>query len=314
MSKKPFIKWVGGKGQLINQLDALLPAEFEKWNDVTYIEPFVGGGAMLFYMLENYPNILHAVINDINPKLTTCYEIIRDFPHQLIKSLAQIQEEYYALPNEEGKKEFFLKKRSAFNGELNRLDMATLFIFLNRTCFNGLYRENKKGQFNVPFGKYSTPTICDEKTILEDSELLQRVEILTGDYQQTLDRIGENTLFYLDPPYRPLSNTSSFNDYTKQPFNDEAQIRLKNFCDVINNEGCAFMLSNSDCYSKGGDRFFDDLYVGYKIERVWAKRNVNADASKRGKLTEILVHNYTETKQREFFNSAHFVAEDIKIK
>ena len=147
--------------------------------------------------------------------------------------------------------------------------------------------------FNVPFGKYVNPTICDPKTIYADSELLQNVEILTGDYQQTLAHAKGNTLFYFDPPYRPLSNTSSFNDYTKEAFNDDAQRRLKDFCDQVHASGYKFMLSNSDCH----DGFFDDLYVQYHIERVWASRNVNANASKRGKLTEILVDNYQETKQ-----------------
>lgn len=312
MSKaKPFIKWAGGKGQLIEQLEALLPADFDNWDEVTYIEPFVGGGAMLFHMLQTHPNITHAVVNDINPKLTACYEIIRDFPKQLISSLSCIQAEYYALGGEEPKRDFFLRCREEFNSDVDRLRMSTLFIFLNRTCFNGLYRENKKGDFNVPFGKYMSPTICDTDTILADSELLQNVEIMTGDYQQTMSRANENTFFYFDPPYRPLSNTSSFNDYTKQPFNDEAQVRLKEFCDAVNEAGHAFMLSNSDCLGKDGkDRFFDDLYERYLIDRVWAKRNVNSVASKCGKLTEILVHNYSATKKFGLFDDAAFAAED----
>lgn len=290
---KPFIKWVGGKGQLIEQLEALLPADFNNWENVTYIEPFVGGGAMLFYMLKAHTNIRRAVINDINPKLTTCYNIIKNNPQVLIESLRQIQDEYYALDTEERQKEFFLEKRDVFNEEQDEIAMSTLFIFLNRTCFNGLYRENRKGNFNVPFGRYARPTICDEETIMQDSEALQRVEILTGDYSQTLNMADGNTLFYFDPPYRPLSNTSSFNDYTKQPFNDDAQIRLKEFCDIVTGAGYSFMLSNSDGLGKNGtDRFFDNLYRNYHIERVWARRNVNANGSKRGLLTEILVHNY----------------------
>lgn len=290
---KPFIKWVGGKRQLIEQLEALLPADFNNWENVTYIEPFIGGGAMLFYMLKAHPNIRKAVINDINPKLTACYNMIKYNPIQLIDSLRSIQKEYYALGSIEKQKEFFLEKREAFNGEQDALTMSALFIFLNRTCFNGLYRENKKGQFNVPFGRYMRPIICDEQTIMQDSEALQNVEIMTGDYSQTFDRAKGNTLFYFDPPYRPLSSTSSFNDYTKQPFNDEAQVRLKEFCDAVAEAGYSFMLSNSDSRGKNeNDSFFDDLYRDYVIERIWARRNVNAVASKRGLLTEILVHNY----------------------
>ncbi len=291
---KPFIKWVGGKSQLIEQLEALLPADFAEREDVTYIEPFVGGGAMLFYMLQTYPNIKSAVINDINPDLTLCYQVVRDNPTELIKSLNAIQSDYYALRTEEERKMFFLQQRERFNSKLlNDVDNTTLFFFLNRTCFNGLYRVNKSGKFNVPFGKYTSPTICDSATIYADSKLLQKVDIMTGDFEQTFAKIKGNTFFYFDPPYRPLSNTSNFNDYTKEDFNDNAQIRLKVFCDRLNENGVNFMLSNSDCLSKDGtDRFFDDLFIDYNIERVWASRNVNAIASKRGKLTEIVVNNY----------------------
>ena len=170
---------------------------------------------------------------------------------------------------------------------------------MNRTCFNGLYRVNKKGLFNVPFGKYANPTICDPNTLRKDSELLQRVEILTGDFEDTFDYANGNTFFYFDPPYRPLSDTSSFNDYTKEAFNDDAQIRLKKYCDKINEAGYKFMLSNSDCKGKDEkDNFFDMLYEAYQIERVWASRSINSNPNKRGKLTEILVHNYQDTKQR----------------
>lgn len=291
---KPFIKWVGGKGQLIEQLEALLPADFSERENITYIEPFVGGGAMLFYMLQKYPNIKSAVINDINPDLTLCYQVVRDNPTELVKSLDAIQTEYRALRTEEERKIFFLNKRDRFNTKsLDSIENCTLFFFLNRTCFNGLYRVNKAGKFNVPFGKYSTPTICDADTIYADSRLLQKVEIMTGDFEQTYTKIEDNTFFYFDPPYRPLSNTSSFNDYSKEDFNDNAQIRLKYFCDKLNEIGVDFMLSNSDCLGKDGiDRFFDDLFIDYRIERVWASRNVNAIASKRGKLTEIVVNNY----------------------
>ncbi len=294
MKAKPFIKWVGGKSQLIEQLEAKLPADFDNWENVTYIEPFVGGGAMLFYMLQTHPNIKSAIINDINEDLTTCYKVVKQSPDALVESLKQIQKEYYSLQNEDARKQFFLLMRDEFNTkQLNPIDNTTLFFFLNRTCFNGLYRVNKAGLFNVPFGRYETPTICDPNTIYADSELLQNVEILTGDYQQTLAHAKGNTLFYFDPPYRPLNNTSSFNDYAKEAFNDLAQRRLKEFCDLVEAAGYKFMLSNSDC----SDMFFDDLYAQYIIERVWASRSVNANPQKRGKLTEILVHNYQATKQ-----------------
>lgn len=294
MKAKPFIKWVGGKGQLIEQLEALLPADFAEWENVTYIEPFVGGGAFLFYMLQTHPNISRAVINDINQDLTTCYKVVRDHPDALIASLKKMQADYYALQNEDERRDFYINRREQFNQKNHdNIINTTLFFFLNRTCFNGLYRVNKSGFFNVPFGRYETPMICDPITIYADSKLLQNVEIYTGDYQHTLEKAHGKTLFYFDPPYRPLNATSSFNDYTKEAFNDLAQERLKDFCDQVEAAGYKFMLSNSDCSAANpNDMFFEDLYLAYKIERVWASRNVNANASKRGKLTELLIHNY----------------------
>lgn len=293
---KPFIKWVGGKGQLIEQLEALLPADFDAWEDVTYIEPFVGGGAMLFNMLQAHPNIKRAVINDVNPDLIECYKTIKNDPHRLILALELIQSEYYTLSSEEERKTFFIQKRELYNTKrLDSVENSTLFIFLNRTCFNGLYRVNKSGLFNVPFGKYNHPTICDKKTILRDSELLQKVTILNGDFEHTIKEANNTTLFYFDPPYRPLSDTSSFNDYSKEAFNDDSQIRLKKFCDRLDINGYLFMLSNSDCMAKSDDPFFDNLFANYFIKRVLASRSINANPNKRGKLSEILVHNYKET-------------------
>lgn len=296
---KPFIKWVGGKSQLIEQLDAQLPADFDSLEDVTYIEPFVGGGAMLFYMLQHYPNINHAIINDINPDLTTCYRTVRDNPKELIVSLQDIENTYLSLNTEEARKEFFMVVRNRYNEKnLDPIENTTKFFFLNKTCFNGLYRVNKKGLFNVPFGRYSNPTICNPETILKDSELLQRVEILNGDFEETFKYAQGNTLFYFDPPYRPLNDTSSFNNYAKEAFNDDEQIRLKKYCDRINDAGFKFMLSNSDGKSVNGeDNFFDVLYAAYQIERVLASRSINSNPNKRGELTEILVRNYADTKK-----------------
>ncbi|KGF19212.1 modification methylase [Prevotella sp. S7-1-8] len=294
---KPFIKWVGGKGQLIEQLKTKLPADFDNWEDATYIEPFVGGGAMLFYMLQHYPNIKRAVINDINTDLTDCYKTVRDDVERLIKSLNDIQTQYFALTNIDAKREMFLKVRERYNEKkLDPIENTTKFFFLNRTCFNGLYRVNKKGLFNVPYGKYKQPLICDEETLRADSELLKRVDILSGDFERTLDYAQGKTLFYFDPPYRPLSGTSCFNDYTKESFNDTSQIRLKEFCDTVVAEGYDFMLSNSDSKGKNEQgNFFQTLYADYHIERVMASRNVNANADKRGKITELLIHNYAKT-------------------
>ena len=293
---KPFIKWAGGKGQLLEQLDAYLPEDFGDRRNITYIEPFVGGGAMLFYMLQRYPNIQHAVINDVNSDLTTCYQTVRDTPEELITSLMDIQDAYNALQTEEARRDFFLAARDRYNEKnLEPIENTTKFIFLNRTCFNGLYRVNKKGLFNVPFGKYINPQICDPATIRLDSELLQRVEILTGDFEATLNFVGDGyNFFYFDPPYRPLNATSSFNSYSKEDFNDEEQIRLRDFCARLNGRlGIGWMLSNADCSAKNPeDTFFEDIYNDFFINRVYASRAINANPSKRGKLTELLICNY----------------------
>lgn len=302
MKAKPFIKWVGGKSQLIEQIDAHLPARFEQWTNATYIEPFVGGGAMLFYMLQRYPNIRHAVINDINADLITCYKTVRDDCDALIDALQEIESHYRLLPDEAHRKEYFMAARARYNQKnLGGVENTALFIFLNRTCFNGLYRVNRSGLFNVPFGRYVRPTICDPATLRADSELLQRVEILHGDFEQTLHSARTQTLFYFDPPYRPLSETSSFNDYTKEAFNDEAQRRLKRYCDCVHEAGHRFILSNSDGKGKDeNDLFFETLYASYIIQRVWASRHINSNPLKRGKLTELLIRNYEHTKATSY--------------
>ena len=291
---KPFLKWAGGKTQLLPTINSFLPETFRDEDDVTYIEPFVGGGAMLFYMLQKYPNIKRAVINDINSHLIKTYSVIRDEPYQLIDVLTELESKFKALEDYDKQKELYLDIRECFNQQhLTNVEEASYMIFLNRTCFNGLYRENSKGGFNVPFGRYSNPTICDKDLIKADSELLQKVEILNGDYSRTYEHIQGYTFFYFDPPYRPLDATSSFNSYVKESFDDNEQIRLKNFYSDLTAEGCPAMLSNSDCKGRNAeDDFFDRLYEDFFIERVYAKRCINAVASKRGALTELLIRNY----------------------
>ena len=291
---KPFLKWAGGKTQLLPTINSFLPESFGREKDITYIEPFVGGGAMLFFMLQKYPNIKKAIINDINPHLVKTYITIRDNPYSLIDTLTELQEKFRAAGDFEAQKELYLNIRSRFNQEtLIDVEEAAYMIFLNRTCFNGLYRENSKGDFNVPFGRYSNPTICDESLLIADSELLQKVEILNGDFARTGEYVDGYTFFYFDPPYRPLDATSSFNSYVKETFDDKEQIRLKEFYSFLSAEGCKEMLSNSDCKGRNSeDVFFDELYQDFFIERVYAKRNINANASKRGTLTELLIRNY----------------------
>lgn len=298
---KPFIKWVGGKGQLLAQLEASLPHDLYE-EEFTYIEPFVGGGAMLFFMLHHFPNIKRVIVNDLNRNLTDAYKIIKDEPEGLVYRLKHIEKQYLGLSTEENRKAFYLEMRRRFNEEtLGCLDKSAILIFLNRTCFNGLYRENAKGFFNVPFGRYANPTICNEEVIYADSELLNRfdVQILNGDFKDTAKTIDntELTFFYFDPPYRPLSTTSSFNNYVKEDFNDDSQRDLANFCRMLEHkENVRWMLSNSDCSAKNPtDTFFEDIYEGFDIQRVYASRMVNANASKRGKLTELLIRNYTRS-------------------
>lgn len=294
---KPFLKWAGGKGQLLTQLDEHLPGELQG-QEFTYIEPFVGGGAMLFYMLRKFSNITHAVINDINPHLVTAYRVIKEQPAELIQRLSALETDYFSQPDEEAKKEYFLNSRNIFNEmRLDDVDRTKYLMFLNRTCFNGLYRVNAKGKFNVPFGRNLHPTICNTDTILADSEVLNRVDvtILNGDFERTADKMLEGlNFFYFDPPYRPLNATSSFNSYAKEDFNDDEQIRLRDFCARLNNlPNIKWMLSNADCSAKNPeDTFFEDIYTDFKIHRVYASRAINANPSKRGKLTELLIKNY----------------------
>lgn len=294
---KPFVKWAGGKGQLLSQLDSFLPQQLDG-RPFTYIEPFVGGGAMLFHMLQKYPEITKVVINDINPYLVTAYRTIKNNPEELIKRLEETERQYLGQVNEEAKKNFFLNVREIFNEEvLDDVDRTKYLLFLNRTCFNGLYRVNAKGKFNVPFGRYLNPTICNKDTILADSKALNKVDttILNGDFEQTFTHIDDGLIFfYFDPPYRPLNATSSFNSYTKEEFNDEEQIRLRNFCVILNeHHRIHWMLSNADCSSKNPkDLFFEKLYMNFHINRVYASRAINANPAKRGKLTELLICNY----------------------
>lgn len=291
---KPFIKWAGGKTQLLTQFENILPHNLEEAEHFTYIEPFVGGGAMLFHMLQKYTNIGRVIINDINPNLITAYRVIRDTPERLITDLKMLQREFRQNSNEEARKEYFLRIRKSYNEDThNDVTNTAMFIFLNRTCFNGLYRVNSKGYFNVPFGKYTNPTICDEELLLEDSKILQNVEILCGDYTLIERYVDNNTFIYFDPPYRPLSTTSSFTSYSKENFDDTEQTRLAHFFARLSRYGCKMMLSNSDCCAQNpNDTFFKNLYGNFIIDKVHASRFVNAIPSKRGKLTEILVRNY----------------------
>jgi DNA adenine methylase len=291
---KPFLKWAGGKTQLINDIEKLLPRNLRE-KSFTYIEPFVGSGAVLFWMLKKFPKLEKAVINDINEDLINTYKIIASKPKELISILKAFQNEYHSLENHpEEKKQYYYQKRESYNlRNTEKSTQAALFIYLNRACFNGLYRVNRNNGFNVPIGSYNKPMICDEQNILAVSNALQKVEILCGDFELTLNSAGKNSFFYFDPPYKPLSETSSFNSYAKDDFNDLEQMRLGRFCLKLEEEGYNWLLSNSDVKDKDSmNNFFDDIYSDFNISRVRAKRSINANPEKRGELNELLITNY----------------------
>ncbi len=296
---KPFLKWAGGKTQLISEIERSLPNEITN-KKFTYVEPFVGSGAVLFWVLNNFPELEKAIINDINEDLINTYKTIGSRPNELISILEILQNEFHALEgNEDSKKLYYYQKRDLYNTRKEEQSgKAALFIFLNRTCFNGLYRVNSKNLYNVPMGSYKKPTICDKENILAVSKALQKVEILWGDFEQTLNYTGDKSLFYFDPPYKPLSETSSFNSYAKDEFNDNEQIRLRDFCNKLNGLNHTWILSNSDVKGKDlNDNFFDDLYSDFNIERVDARRSINANPEKRGSLKELLITNNTNNKK-----------------
>ena len=289
---RPFIKWVGGKTQLLGEVKKSLPYDFASRQNITYVEPFVGGGAVMFWLLQAYPNIEHAVINDINEELICTYRVIKEDVESLIEVLSRIQDEYLPL-GADARKDYFIAKRALFNTKRTKpIETAALFIFLNRTCFNGLYRVNSKGEFNVPHGKYANPRICDAENLRACSIVLQKVDILCGDFAETGRFAGANTLFYFDPPYKPITETSSFTSYAKEGFNDAEQIRLRDFCNQISKKKALFVASNSD--PKGinpKEDFFDSIYEHFFIKRVSAARMINADASGRGNISELMISN-----------------------
>lgn len=294
MQAKPFLKWAGGKTQLITDIEKALPREFTS-QKFTYVEPFVGGGAVLFWILENFPNVEKAIINDINADLTNTYKVIASNPKKLITVLEKFQKKFHSFENDaDSRRVYYNEQRALFNSRSkDDITQAALLIFLNKTCFNGLFRVNKSNGFNVPMGDSTKQTICDTENIMAVSKVLQRVEILTGDFKETLQHAEHPALFYFDPPYKPLSQTSSFNTYTKDNFGDNEQIELRDFCKTLDTLGHYWMLSNSDVKGKDmTDTFFDDIYKEFNINRVYARRSINANGAKRGKLTELLITNY----------------------
>lgn len=269
----PVLKWVGGKRQLMNEIEKLLPKTY-----TTYYEPFIGGGAVLF---ELQPK--KAVINDINGELINLYNVIKDDVELLIEDLKKHEntsEYFYQIREQDRNKNEYEK--------LSKIEKASRIVYLNKTCFNGLFRVNKAGEFNSPFGKYKNPNIVDEVTLRAVSKYFNKVDIkiLNDDFESSLKGIRKGSFVYLDPPYDPISSSANFTGYDKGGFNRDEQIRLKKLCDKLDKRGVKFLLSNS------ATEFIKDLYKDYDINIVKAKRVINSNGNSRGEVDEVLVRNY----------------------
>lgn len=291
---KPFLKWAGGKSQLLKDIQHYYPFADSTINK--YAEPFVGGGAVLFDILSQY-SLNEVYISDINGALINTYSVIQQMPDALIKKLKRMQDEFLPL-DDDLRKKYYQAQRIRFNDlKMNHnqeiIEQAALMIFLNKTCFNGLFRVNKKGLFNVPMGNYKQLTICDEDNIYAVAKALEKVSIVCADYHKSLDFIDKNTFVYLDPPYRPLSTTASFTSYTQNLFNDESQKDLADFFARLDKKGAKMLVSNSDPKNiDESDNFFDDIYAPYQIKRIEANRMINSNAQLRGKIKELLISNF----------------------
>ena len=290
---KPFVKWAGGKSQLVNNLEELMEREDTRTLK-KYAEPMVGGGALFFDLLSKH-KFEEYYIGDNNAELINAYRAIKGNAEELIEKLKKMQADYLPI-DIDGRKRYYYSSREKFNGiPLNAntsTEKAALFIFLNKTCFNGLYRVNGKGQFNVPMGAYKNPKICDEYNLRNISAALKGVTIVHGDYSLCKNFADKNTFVYLDPPYRPISATSSFTSYNAEAFDDSEQFRLAKFADELNARGVKFALSNSDPKNTDDDdNFFDELYKDYTIERIGVSRMINSKAERRGKIKELIIYN-----------------------
>lgn len=292
---KPFLKWAGGKGQLLSEIEKYYPFSDKKIRK--YAEPFVGGGAVLFDILNKY-DLDEIYISDVNAELINAYQIIRDDTDDLIRMLYNMQNDFVPMDMER-RKIYYMQKRERFNelkingSENINIEKASLMIFLNKTCFNGLFRVNRRGLFNVPMGSYKKPMICDEKNLRGVSEKLKKVIIVCGDYRKSSDFIDENTFVYFDPPYRPITETANFTSYSENLFDDEEQIKLAKFVESMNEKGAKIVVSNSDPKNVDEeDNFFEDIYSLHKIKRVEATRMINCNGESRGKIRELLISNF----------------------
>jgi DNA adenine methylase len=274
-----FLKWVGGKSQLLPELIKLLPQNY-----TNYYEPFLGGGAMFFHLA---PKLESAYLSDINAELINTYINVKSNVYELIDILNQIESNYLNLSDDNRKNKYYELREEYNSSELN-IKKAALFITLNKLCFNGLYRVNSNNKFNVPHGSYKNPNICNKEKLIQASGLLSIATIENKRYDSVMPL--SNSFMYLDPPYRPLTKTASFNSYSNDSFDDNAQIKLMDYCSKLK---INFMLSNSDPKNIDvNDNFFDDLYSQFKITRLLARRMINSKANNRGSINEIVIRNY----------------------
>jgi len=284
---KPFLKWAGGKTQLLDEIGQRLPQGLSTGEIDTYVEPFVGGGAVFFHIAQNYTHLKRFYLLDVNQDLINCYNKIKTNVDAMIDELSSLETVF--LRKRSGRKDFYYEIRDQFNADRSPAKL----IFLNKTCYNGLYRVNRKDQFNVPFGDYKNPTICDEDNLRSVSSVLQDTEIICGDFTDSKKYIDSHTFVYFDPPYRPLSPTASFTSYSKDSFSEKDQIKLAEFCRQIHSRGAKFLLSNSDPKNEDPmDHFFEDHYKGFTVDRIEATRAINCKASGRGQINELLITNY----------------------
>jgi DNA adenine methylase len=287
----PFVKWAGGKSQILGEIRSVYPTELGGRVN-KYAEPFVGGGAVLFDILNTY-TLREVYISDINRELIHTYITIRDRVNELTDALSELEAKYLSA-GEDARKALYYTKRARYNSlkmdSTAETELAALFILLNRTCFNGLYRVNNKGEYNVPQGSYKNPKICDADNLRAVSKKLQNVTIVCGDYKFSREFIDERTFAYFDPPYRPLNATSRFTAYTERGFGDEEQTELAAFIDEMSERGAWCAASNSDPKNADeNDDFFEKLYANHSILRIEATRAINSVASGRGNVRELLI-------------------------
>lgn len=299
---KPFLKWVGGKTQLLKDLEAKLPKSITQSGTIErYIEPFVGGGALFFYLKGKY-QIKKAYLIDNNDDLILAYKAIKKFPENIINELKPIESRYLK-KNEKDRTKYYYQIRHKYNKQKKKINYrgfselwlkhASYLIFLNKTCFNGLFRQNSKGEFNVPHGRYKNPKICDTGNLKKVSQALKNTNIICGDFSVCEKYTMPETLIYFDPPYRPLNATASFTAYTKNGFCDNEQLRLADLCKKLSQKEISILLSNSDPTNENKkDKFFDEIYNDFNIQRVLANRMINCNGEKRGQIKELLIANY----------------------